>query len=127
MEKPHGPDHDARLGAGRLSGQDGRPRHGRVYVFGRRPLVGLGLPWRRGSRAAFVPRPQDRGRAGRALFITLLLEAGAEFVSGPLREIGELFAKADLIFSRRRSPDEERSLINKGAASNHSILAMTVH
>jgi hypothetical protein len=43
-------------------------------------------------------------QAERALRTALLSASGAEFALGPLEGLGELFARACLLFSRRRSP-----------------------
>ncbi len=77
--------------------------------------------------AASLAQAGESNVAKRALRTALLSAPGAEFALGPLEGLGELFARARLLFSRRRSPAEE--LPQRGAVETWapSILAPIIH
>jgi hypothetical protein len=56
--------------------------------------------------AATLAQAGERGLAERALCTALLSAPGAEFALGPLEALGELFAEARLLFTRRRPSAE---------------------
>jgi hypothetical protein len=55
-------------------------------------------------QAASLAQAGERALAERVLRVALLSASGAEFALGPLSGLGELFAGARLLFSRRRAP-----------------------
>ena len=57
--------------------------------------------------AASLAQAGESDLAERALRSALLSAPGAEFALGPLEGLGDLFAKARLLFTRRRSPASE--------------------
>jgi hypothetical protein len=77
--------------------------------------------------AASLVQTGESGLAERALRTALLSTSGAEFALGPLEGLGELFARARLLFSRRRSPAD--ALPRAGAIETWapSIPVPTVH
>ena len=59
--------------------------------------------------AACLVQAGEGAQAERALRTALLSGSGAEFALGPLEGLGDLFARARLLFSRRRSPADALS------------------
>jgi hypothetical protein len=77
--------------------------------------------------AASLAQAGESMRAERALRTALLSASGAEFALGPLEGLGELFARARLLFSRRRSPAEALSPADAIETWTPSMLTRTVH
>jgi hypothetical protein len=77
--------------------------------------------------AASLAQAGERDLAERALRTALLSAPGAEFALGPLEGLGELFAEARLLFTRRRSPTEQVSPPGAIEAWSPSIVDRIVH
>ena len=77
--------------------------------------------------AASLAQAGESARAERALRTALLSASGAEFALGPLEGLGELFVRARLLFSRRRSPAEALSPADAIETWTPSMLTRTVH
>jgi hypothetical protein len=77
--------------------------------------------------AASLTQAGESALAARALRTALLSASGAEFALGPLAGLGELFARASLLFSRRRSRIEELSPAGAIKTWSPSIPTPTLH
>jgi hypothetical protein len=78
-------------------------------------------------QAASLVQAGERALAERALRTALLSAPGAEFALGPLAGLGELFARAGLLFSRRQSHVGELSPAGAIETWNPSGPAPTIH
>jgi hypothetical protein len=77
--------------------------------------------------AASLVQAGERALAERALRTALLAASGAEFALGPLAGLGELFARASLLFSRRQSYVGEPSPAGAIETWSPSIPTPTLH
>lgn len=77
--------------------------------------------------AAGLAQAGESDLAECALRTALLSAPGAEFALGPLEGLGELFAAARLMFTRRRSPGEAVSPAGAVETWSPSIVAGIVH
>jgi len=77
--------------------------------------------------AASLAQASETDLAERALRTALLSARGAEFALCPLEGLAELFARASLLFTRRRSPGDAARMAGVLETWRPSIVDETVH